>query len=93
MLAYQKTNFKIVDIADEVFRELGEPSTISIPAISFWLRTNITALNSLLNISLTINETTLELDQPDEDNLAPYNEATAILKDVPCSLLRSTYKN
>ena len=80
MADIKKTSFKIVDIADEIFRELGEPSTISIPAIAFWLRTNITSLNSLLNISLTINGITLEFDQPDEASLAPYNESTAILK-------------
>ena len=37
---------KVVDIADEVFRELGEPTILSIPAISFWLRANIGQLNT-----------------------------------------------
>ena len=32
---------KVVDIADEVYRELGSPTDLSIPAIAFWLRTNI----------------------------------------------------
>ena len=30
---------KVVDIADEIFRELSEPSTLSIPAIAYWVRT------------------------------------------------------
>jgi len=32
---------KIVDIADEIYRELAEPSTISIPSIAFWIRSNV----------------------------------------------------
>jgi hypothetical protein len=51
---------KIVDIADELFRELGEPTDLSIPAMSFWLRTNIGKLNNLINIELTIDDITKE---------------------------------
>ena len=39
---------KVVDIADEIHRELGSPSDLSISAISYWLRTNIGQLNNLL---------------------------------------------
>ena len=42
---------KIVDIADEIYRELGEPSSISIPAISFWIRSNVGELNNRINTS------------------------------------------
>ena len=45
---------KIVDIADEIFRELGEPSTISIPAISFWIRSNVGELNNRINTTFKI---------------------------------------
>ena len=45
---------KSVDIADELYRELGSPSTLSIPAISFWLRTNLGILNNHLNTSYTL---------------------------------------
>ena len=51
---------KIVDIADELFRELSSPSEISVPAISFWLRTNIGKLNNLISSELTIDSTTKE---------------------------------
>lgn len=51
---------KVVDIADEIHRELGSPSDLSIPAISYWLRTNIGKLNNLLYLSLTVDDTTLE---------------------------------
>jgi hypothetical protein len=51
----------IVDIADEIYRELAEPEDVSIPSIGFWLRTNIGKLNILVDKSYTISETTLEI--------------------------------
>ena len=57
---------KIVDVADEIYRELGEPSDISIASIAYWLRTNIGKLNVLLNKPYLINETTLEIYSSDE---------------------------
>lgn len=48
---------KIVDIANEIFMELGEPTTLSIPAIAFWVRTNVGNLNARLNTSYDISET------------------------------------
>lgn len=53
---------KIVDVADEVYRELGEPSDVSIPSIAFWLRTNLGKLNILINKKYTINTLDLEVD-------------------------------
>lgn len=47
---------KIVDIADELYRELGEPSSISIPAISFWIRSNVGELNNRINTTFKITE-------------------------------------
>tara|TARA_Y100000004_G_scaffold157365_1_gene183037 strand:- start:230 stop:856 length:627 start_codon:yes stop_codon:yes gene_type:complete len=47
---------KIVDIADEIYRELGEPSSISIPAISFWIRSNVGELNNRINTTFKITE-------------------------------------
>tara|TARA_B100000427_G_scaffold295838_1_gene275180 strand:- start:1294 stop:1917 length:624 start_codon:yes stop_codon:yes gene_type:complete len=47
---------KIVDIADELYRELGEPSSISIPAISFWIRSNVGELNNRINTTFKISE-------------------------------------
>ena len=57
---------KIVDVADEVYRELGEPSDISIASVAYWLRTNIGKLNVLLNKPYLINDTTLEIYSSDE---------------------------
>ena len=53
---------KIVDIADEIYRELGEPSDVSIPSIAFWLRTNLGKLNILINKRYSINTLDLEVD-------------------------------
>jgi hypothetical protein len=51
---------KVVDIADELFQELDEPSDSSIPAIAYWLRNNIGELNSRLS-------TTFALDSSEEE--------------------------
>jgi hypothetical protein len=53
---------KIVDIADEIYRELGEPEDISIASIAFWLRTNLGKLNILINKQYSINSLDLEVD-------------------------------
>lgn len=54
---------KIVDIADELYRELAEPTDLSIASIAFWLRTNLGKLNILLNKNYSINTTDLEVDE------------------------------
>ena len=53
---------KIVDIADEIYRELGEPTDVSISSIAFWLRTNLGKLNILINKTYVINTLDLEVD-------------------------------
>ena len=50
---------KVVDIADEIYRELGEITSLSIPAIAFWVRTNIGALNNLINTGYSIDSDTV----------------------------------
>ena len=54
---------KIVDIADEIYRELGQPTDLSIPSIAYWLRSNIGDLNILINKKYTINDITLEIEE------------------------------
>jgi len=46
---------KVGSIADEIYRELSEPSTLSIAAVSFWLRTNIGYLNASLGTSFSVD--------------------------------------
>jgi len=53
---------KIVSLADEIYRELGNPTDMSIATISFWLRTNLGQLNTLLNITTALDDVTLELE-------------------------------
>ena len=40
---------KVVDIANEIYLELGSPTTTNLAAISFWIRANIGRLNNLIN--------------------------------------------
>ena len=54
---------KVVDIADEIFRELDSPSTLSIPAIAYWVRANVGALNNYINTSYVINPSGLEIEE------------------------------
>jgi|TARA_Y100001963_G_scaffold159882_1_gene265959 hypothetical protein len=72
---------KVVDIADEVFRELGEPTTLSIPAISFWLRANVGQLNNYIHTEYEINSSDLEIAIIDGTTVTEIGEEEkAILK-------------
>lgn len=65
---------KVVDIADEIYRELSYPNDISIPVIGFWLRTNIGSLNNLIDTSFLLNNSDLEISP------APSLEEKSIFK-------------
>jgi hypothetical protein len=71
---------KVVDIADEIHRELGSPTDYGVSAIAFWVRTNIGELNNLIMASYSVNASTLEIqddcDTPNE--ITP--EAVSLLK-------------
>ena len=69
---------KIIDIAEDLYRELGSPTDISIPAVVYWSRSNIGALNNLTGIKHTIEETSLEII--DEESKEIGVEVGAILK-------------
>lgn len=53
---------KIVEIAQEIYLELGQPTDLSIAAISYWLRSNIGVLNNKINKDIIIDDCNLELD-------------------------------
>ena len=57
---------KVVDVADEIYREIGSPSDTSVASISFWVRSNIGALNNHINMEFTIDGTTLEVSYLDD---------------------------
>ncbi len=48
-------------IADETYRELGSPATISIPSIGFWLRNHIGDLNMLTKSSYEISSDSVSI--------------------------------
>ena len=54
---------KVVDIADELFKEISEDSNYSIASISYWVRSNIGRLNSHINTFFEIKPSTLEIVQ------------------------------
>jgi hypothetical protein len=58
---------KVVDIADQIHRELGSPTDLSVSAIAFWVRTNVGALNNMVNQNFRINDS-YEVDRVDPDN-------------------------
>lgn len=69
---------KVVDIADEILRELGEPSSLSVPAIAFWIRANAGYLNNLIHTDYTVSKTSLELIDSDGDEIG--EEEKGIMK-------------
>lgn len=54
---------KVVDIADEIYRDSSQDSIHSIPSIAAWLRFsgNLGNLNTLIHTDYIINSTTLEI--------------------------------
>ena len=80
---------KVVDIADELHRELGEPTSLSIPAIAYWLRTNIGALNNYINTAYTINTTTFEIEQLETDSSGA--EATIEIGEEERAIFKKMY--
>jgi hypothetical protein len=54
---------KVIDIADEIYRELDQPNIVSIPMIVFWCGANVGKLNLLLHeeIEFVDNEFSPEL--------------------------------
>ncbi len=47
---------KVVDLANEIWIEMGEPSSTSVPAIAFWIRGQVGQINSLLFEDFEIQE-------------------------------------
>ena len=69
---------KVVDIADELYREIGEPSTYSIASISYWVRANIGRLNNHLSTFFEIQEDTYEIKQQIDEK----NDNTLVSKEI-----------
>lgn len=59
---------KVTDIADEVYRELGNPTDTSIPPIAYWFRANVGKLNTAINKEYFVDASTLEVMEPDPND-------------------------
>ena len=59
---------KVVDIAEEIYAELGQPSDLSIPAVTYWVRANVGTLNNRISTSFFVDETTLEIKQYEKND-------------------------
>lgn len=71
----------IVDIANSIWLENDSPQDISIPAIAYWIRTNLGKLNSVLYEDFYLNEQTLEIQKGCPANPKVINDrAVMILK-------------
>lgn len=42
-------------LADEIFRELDQPSDLSIPSVAFWLQSNVGQLNLKTGLSVSVS--------------------------------------
>lgn len=71
---------KVVDIADEIYRELASPVDLSISVIAFWIRTNIGELNNLLYSNFVLDVPSLEIKDENGAEIPP--EAVAVLKKI-----------
>jgi hypothetical protein len=74
---------KVVDIANEIYTELGEPTTLSIPPITFWLRSNIGFLNSRINEDYYVDDVDFEIKTVNADSVKQeisVNEANILKK-------------
>lgn len=65
---------KVTNVADQIYRELGNPTDTSIPVISYWLQSNVGLLNSAINTAYTVNATTFEVEQVNPNDSSAYEE-------------------
>ena len=70
---------KVVDIAQEIFMDLGEPSDLSIAALSYWIRANVGKLNSIIFENFALNQD-FEIVDTSSDDTEINIDAVAILK-------------
>ena len=79
---------KVVDIADDVYRELGSPTSLSIPAIAFYIRGSVGALNSYINTSFGLNSS-LEIEETNTDTSGSTN--TSEIGIAEAAILKKMY--
>jgi len=68
---------KVIDIANEIYTEMGSPTATSIPAISFWIRSKVGDINNLLFEDFVLNSAYEIVDGSGAEILP---EAVAVIK-------------
>lgn len=70
----------ILDIGDELFRELAEPDDVSIASISFWLKSNLGNLNTSIATDFVVGVTGLTIVDRNDSNIQMLAEESNIYK-------------
>jgi hypothetical protein len=68
---------KVVDIANQIYLELGSPTSTSIPTIAFWIRSKVGDINNLLFEDFELSN---EYEIVDADGVEITPEAVSIIK-------------
>ena len=71
---------KVVDIADEIYRDFSYPKDIDIPIIAYWIRTNLGQLNNALQTNYVYDETSLEVFEASTQEEIGESEKTILKK-------------
>jgi hypothetical protein len=85
----------VADLARNIFMELGEPTDISIPSISFWLISNIGQLNNLIDEEFTIESSQIVPEISDNQGVifAKLYEIYYIKRQVKANLGAAAYSS
>lgn len=57
-------NNSLINVGDEIFRELDEPSDLSSAIVAAWLKFNVGKLNNQIDGSYTVTDETMEISPP-----------------------------
>lgn len=71
---------KVVDIANEIYLENAEPEDTSIPAIAYWIRSNVGRLNNMIYENFAVDPASLEILRGDNTEISTL--AAAIVKSM-----------
>ena len=69
---------KIVDLSNEIWLENGSPTDTTIPAIAYWIRSNVGKLNTVLYENFYVDQTDLEIHKCEDWLIGPM--AASIIK-------------
>lgn len=86
---------KTIDIADEIYRELGEPDDISLSSICFWLNTNLGSFSDMIESEFVSenNEITPDLSEAQKDILKSFYYVSFYQRQVNKNLGAAAYSS